>query len=297
MRPSGEIEQTVKQILPWKDRINAALLEVIHWIMFGVSAVFSIRLFSLLGSTPLDTGLYSVLAVAFEGAKIMLWEIGTKVQKGVAIAFVGVSLIASTAVAVAISERTRSDGVQVSVTDSFESRLSEYTNQIGESTLNIANIENQIKALPPAYTTSVERLTKLRVDESNRRIELQTKRNILEDEYWKYKESKATHTERTMFTMLADILKMTESMFTLLFMLIVSVLLEIGALITTKRSHIAPRGQKVTKEEIAKCICGSNQVSLDRLPNGKYIVRCRSCSRNTMIHATEQEARFAWKGL
>lgn len=273
------------------------LISVIHWVMFGVSAVFSIRLFSLLGSTPIDIVLYSTLAVAFEGAKITLWEVGNKIQRIIALAFVVVSLVASTAVAVAISEKTKNGGTDQEVLDNFKAEIAEYTDQIKEESENIQTLDGQIRACPPGYTTSIERLTKLKVESGIRRSDTVNLRSELEDELRYYRESKLQHTERTMFTMLADIFRISESMFTLVFMLVVSVLLEVGALTTTHRESVPEVPKEIRKGDIENCKCGSKQTSLERMTNGSYIVRCRTCQKNTSMFPSETQAREAWKGL
>jgi hypothetical protein len=278
-------------------KIVGALVQVLHWIMFGVSAVFSVRLFTLLGSTAADSILYGTLAVAFEGAKITLWEVGNRVQKGVALAFVGISLLASTGVALAISEKTLNMGTDETRIAEFDARVSELTGTIDRLNDQNKTLNEQIAKLPPGYTTSAERLAKLQQANDVRRQEAEAARSAVIEERNQYRASTQQHTEATMFTLLARMLHVSESMFVFVFMFIVSILLEVGALTTTHREEAVPEEARPvpTLSDLATCKCGSRQVSLDRLANGKYVVRCRSCGSNTSITDSEERAREEWK--
>jgi hypothetical protein len=277
-----------------KKQITRALEQLIHWLLFAVSAVFSIRLFFELASTPLDKLLYASLAVGFEGTKIVLWEVGSKRQRLIALAMVLMSLVASTGAALSVANRASQGGLDEGTVASFTAQISAIDTQATQLNSSIAALTTQASQLPPVYVSAAERLQKQISLLYDRSTELSLKRLELEKSYHDYKVSAQEATSATtMFRLMSDALGIAETTFVLYFMLAVAVLLEVGALGTTERSGV--NASDSTMASLLPCSCRSKRTSIDRSADGvHWSVGCKSCGMVAGMHDSEQQAKEVW---
>lgn len=278
-----------------KHRIARGLESVVHWLLFAVSAVLSVRLFVELASTAPDKLLYGAMACGFEGTKIILWEVGTRRQRLIALLMVGLSLVASAGAALAVSARAQEGGTSAVKLAYYDDRTTALQRSIEQTSESIEALTAQARGLPPDYITAATRLQAQITALYERSLQLDDQRRALTDEREAYVASTRSQAATTMFAMLADALHTTEERFVLYFMLCVAVLLEVGALGTTLREGKAGAGPSMPALNLAVCACGSKRTALERAADGQhYGVVCRACGRTSGLQLTELEAREEW---
>lgn len=276
-------------------KLTRQLEAIVHWGLFGVSGVFSVRLFLELASTSADKWLYGAMACFFEGTKIVLWEIGRGAQRIIAIAMVMMSLVASTGAALAVADRARSNGTDSRVIEASEARIKTLDSQITAIDESIAALTTQARGLPADYVTAASRLQTQIAALYDRQLALVVSRDVALAETLSYEASRESTAALSMFRLIAKAIDIDESEVVLVFMLAVALLLEIGALGTTEHGKQPVETGSTAGAILAICKCGSKRTAVERSADGHtYSIVCRSCGRTAGSHATEAEARGAW---
>jgi len=254
-----------------------------------------VRLFTELASTPFDKWLYGAMAFGFEGTKIVLWEIGTKRQKLIALLMVAMSLVASTGAALSVAARSKEGGLDAGKMEGFSAQLDSLDQSIAQCDVNIAAFTTQEAGLPATYVTAAERLQRQIEALYERSSGLQEQRMGLINERMDYSASVNSSASTTMFRLMSGLVGTSEERFVLYFMLCVAVLLEVGALGTTEREGSGGGGATGSNSSVLPCTCGSKRTVVERTADGsRWSVGCKSCNKSSGLALTEAEARDAW---
>ena len=282
-----------------RDRVTSGLETIVHWLMFGVSGVFSVRLFMELSSTVADKVLYSLLAVGFEGTKIVLWEIGNRRQKLIALFMVAMSLLASTGAALAVAERTQNAGADESRLSAFDSRLSGIDTALDQCRGSIENLQAQVGRLPPTYVTSALRLQDQIERLYERQAGLEDERLAAVEEASRYRSEARDTSSMVMFKLMAEAVGTSQERFVLYFMLAVAILLEVGALGTTQRGDkVGSSNQEPPETAFEPCSkCGSKRTKVELTNDGRLVtIECVDCRRSTGARSSFRSALAVWNG-
>lgn len=277
-------------------RVARSLETLVHWLMFGVSGVFSVRLFLELASSTTDKYLYGLLAIGFEGTKIILWEIGRRGQRFIALCMVVMSLLASAGAALTVAERTQNAGADPQRLAAMEDRISGYESALAQCDSAIENLTTQIAGLPPTYVTAALRLQAQLESLYERQGALQADKLEAVDAIATYRGSTRDTSSMVMFELMAGALRMPQEKFVLVFMLAVAVLLELGALGTTERQENDPlAAYESLSKPLPRCTCGSARTSVERTADGEsYTIVCKSCGARTHPQSSELAVREEW---
>lgn len=211
--------QTIRKNL---DLVQAAVL-------FSVSAALTFLLFfELAGTSVIYKVIFSVLALSFDGTKIVLWIRGTRERNPIfvtiAIALVGVSLICSSGSALMIVSK---DDTKIEAQASTRDDLKE---SLASARDDVEAWKRRLGQVPPEYTSQVKVVAEELRKANERVASLESEIKAANIETVQLSASAST-----MFRLLSDRLGIKESSFKLLFLLAMSVLLESGALATSYR--------------------------------------------------------------
>ncbi len=261
------------------------LMLFLHLALFGISGVMSVALLvGLAGTSTFWAFVWGSMGVAFEGTKIVLWEIGRGLQRAIALLFVVISLTFSGGAALLMVRQAEgASAISNVTTDNLQKDLAALDRMIEVQQNIIITYDQSYKDY--AKVVEAAQVELLRALEDRKVIV-----GRIASVPTASAAASSTSDSLVMFDLMADKLNLPHEEFLLLYQFVIAGLLEVGALATTYRRKaglfqrlgaLFHRPQRSL--DLPPCECGSKALSLTRNAKGQWATYCFSCKKTRIL--------------